>query len=76
MRPPTQPPKPSTVLERKSIGTLANVKMLWNSNHISPTKIAMPQTRCVNTRSSLSLRVSCGTASSVTLAAMMSAMRA
>ena len=76
INPPTQPPNVSSMLDRNSIGIFANEKMLWNIIAISPTKMTRPQTLCVNTASSRSLNVSRTTDSSVTVAAMRSAMRA
>ena len=46
----------------------AKVKMLWNIRVMMARKISVPQTLCVSTRSSLSLKVSPGGASSVVTA--------
>ena len=59
-----------------SIGILAKVKMLWNISVMMPMKISVPQILCVRTRSSLSLNVSPGGASSEVAACWISAMRA
>ncbi len=54
-----------------SIGNFANVKMLRNISAMIPTKIAIPQTLCVTTRSSLSLIVSSGPPASIVTARWM-----
>ena len=58
IRPATNPPHQSTPAWMASMGRRANVKMLWNISAMIITKMSMPHTLCVSTRSSLSLNVS------------------